>query len=694
MGFNPKKKTPDASQNPILRRPDLIQISGFEKQVFSVRFAFANGVGKLHNPSVSAAPKKISGLRALLTRHAAALRYVCREVLPVILWTQKRPVLFSRLTGMGDIICTIPAARELMKRHPGATFIYNCHADFAAVPKLGGVAGRITSLPEIGVVGHWYGWLLAGFYHFTHGDDAPGQVAKEPMVAEFLRQFSLPVTEEHPALPVTAAGKEKALAVFAQKNLDPAALVLIHPGPSWPVKEWPRENWARLVAELRARGFTSIGQLGVGRYMNFGQMEVQPVPGAESLLDAFTVEECIAAIAQAKLLVGIDSGLLHIAAAVRTPAVGIWGSTSPKFFYAENVRKNFVVSDVACQGCYHRLPRLHWVTGCPHDIRCMKEISVDAVLRACLAKLAPADNVVDPPSKLAERFANFQRLTEPKRPPSMRGIRRIKSYAYRTKIFLGAFRHLKNWRQIRRQARQARRGISVPENPVLEFRDGLRIHMVAASHAGWDMLFREIFLDRCYQPAPDFVPRPGWTVVDLGANMGFFTCQAAAVPDVRVVSVEPLTPYREILLKNISENKFSRVTVVAGAICGEPGQTIPLTVWYNAAGELKTGQAPPDAAKVETIHAPGYTLPEVFALGKIDRCDLLKVDIEGAEYGLFEKITPELWSKISRVVMEVHKDATHSGREIVEILERNGFQVHLRDPDSATPLLWAARAAR
>lgn len=336
---------------------------------------------------MSAVPKKHSGLAALLSRHLAAFGYVCREVLPVILRTGKRPVIFSRMTGMGDIICTIPAARELRRRHPGATYIYNCHADFAAVPQLAELAGRITSLDPIGVVGHWYGWLLAGFYHFTHGDDTPDRVAQEPMVAEFLRQFNLPVTDAHPALPVTAAGRAKALAMFAQKNLDPAALVLIHPGPSWPVKEWPHEHWARLVAELRARGFTSIGQLGVGRYMNFGQVVVPTVPGAVSLLDAFTVEECIAAIASAKLFIGIDSGLLHMATAVRTPAVGLWGCTSPRFFYAENVRKNFVVSEVACQGCYHRLPRLHWITGCPHDIQCMKQISVEEVLRACLAKL-------------------------------------------------------------------------------------------------------------------------------------------------------------------------------------------------------------------------------------------------------------------------------------------------------------------
>jgi hypothetical protein len=47
-----------------------------------------------------------------------------------------------------------------------------------------------------------------------------------------------------------------------------------------------------------------------------------------------------------------------------------------------------VVADVECAGCYHRLPRLHWVTGCPYDIRCMKTLPVEAVVQACLVKLS------------------------------------------------------------------------------------------------------------------------------------------------------------------------------------------------------------------------------------------------------------------------------------------------------------------
>ena len=328
-----------------------------------------------------------SGPAALLARHWAALIFVLTVIGPLILRTGRRPVIFSRWSGMGDIICTIPAARELKKRHNGATFIYNCHPDFAVVPRLAGIAGRITSLEPIGLVGHWYQFILAGFYHFAHGDDTPGQTSKEPMVTEFCRQFSLPPREEHPRLTIDPALVDRVRKQLQGKNLDPNSLIIIHPGPSWPVREWPPEKWTGLVAELRWRGFTSIAQLGVGRYLNFGKVAVDPVPGAVSLVNDLSLEEAFAVISLAKLHVGIDSGLLHIAASVGVPAVGIFGMTSPQCRFSRAYIKSFVVSGVECQGCYHRLPRVDWITNCPHHIRCMNTVGVEEVLEACTAQL-------------------------------------------------------------------------------------------------------------------------------------------------------------------------------------------------------------------------------------------------------------------------------------------------------------------
>ena len=67
--------------------PDVCFLAHLWFPVSAARFVFAKSAGKPHNPRVSAAKKKDSGLPALLSRHAAAFGYVLREVLPVILRT-------------------------------------------------------------------------------------------------------------------------------------------------------------------------------------------------------------------------------------------------------------------------------------------------------------------------------------------------------------------------------------------------------------------------------------------------------------------------------------------------------------------------------------------------------------------------------------------------------------------------------
>jgi len=328
---------------------------------------------------------------ALLARHVAAFGYVLRIVLPVMVRTGRRPVIFWRESGMGDIICTITAARELKKRHPGAGFIYNCQQDSAVIPRLYGIADRVTTFPDVGLIGHWYSFLTGGFYQFSHGDP----LVVRTMVKDFCDQFNVKAADDHPHLAVPEALTERARKIMVEKKLDPKSFITIHAGPTAPVREWPREHWAKLVARLRARGFTQIVQLGVGRYYDRGTVAVEPVPGTISLIDLLSLEESIAVIALARLHIGLDSGLLHVAAAVGTPGVGIFGSTLPKFRFSEKYRQNFVVSRVECRGCGHWNAVTPYVTTCPHNIRCMKEISPEEVLQACLPILGlhpPADN--------------------------------------------------------------------------------------------------------------------------------------------------------------------------------------------------------------------------------------------------------------------------------------------------------------
>ncbi|HEY3901260.1 MAG TPA: glycosyltransferase family 9 protein [Chthoniobacter sp.] len=323
--------------------------------------------------------------------HVLAFAYALKVLIPIIIRTGRRPVVFSRYTGMGDIICTVPAARQLMQRHAGTTFIYNCHRNFAELPRIAGVADQVTSLKSIGQIGHWYRFLLGGFYDFAHGDDVPGRTAREPMVADFCRQFEVAITDQHPELAASPEATARARRILIGKGLDLSDLILIHPGPSWAIKEWPRELWMQLVAGLRSRGHTQIAHLGVGNYAHIGQTTVAAIPGTISLVDCLSIEECIAAISLARLVVGIDSGLLHIAASTRTPAVGLFGPTDPQFFYEPEARRQFVRTEVECAGCEHRRPRLHWLMGCPYNVKCMQSIDVEQVLQKCLECLKTAE---------------------------------------------------------------------------------------------------------------------------------------------------------------------------------------------------------------------------------------------------------------------------------------------------------------
>lgn len=323
----------------------------------------------------------------MLKRHAQTFGYVISVVLPVILRTGRRPVIFSKYSGIGDIICTFPAALELKKRHAGAVFIYNCHPDFACLPRLAGVTGRVSSFMSIGLVGYWYRFLLAGFYQFGSDDDNPNAIPTEVYIKDFGRPFGLTLADGHPPLRHDPAVVGGVKSLLEKNGLAASPLILIHTGPSWPVREWPRESWTSLVAELKRNGFASIVQIGTRSHLALGAVDEKPIAGTTSLVDKLTLEESAAIIAQGSLFIGIDSGLLHIAAADGTPAVGLWGPTSPQFRFSTANRRSFVVSAVECQGCQHRSPRLHWISGCPFDIRCMKTISVAEVLSACLVRL-------------------------------------------------------------------------------------------------------------------------------------------------------------------------------------------------------------------------------------------------------------------------------------------------------------------
>lgn len=175
-------------------------------------------------------------------------------------------------------------------------------------------------------------------------------------------------------------------------------------------------------------------------------------------------------------------------------------------------------------------------------------------------------------------------------------------------------------------------------------------------------LAREIYGRHSYL-ADGLEIRPGDIVVDLGANSGVFSL-LAAVHGARVIAVEAQSKELTRLQRTLELNPSyaHAVTPVHGLVGAEAGL---LSMWGPSDF---SGNVPPPI-KVDELLA-GFGL---------ERIDFLKVDIEGAEFAL---VTGESnWLDATRcIAMEVHGRFGNSS-ELIDVLSRRNFRIHLRDPD-------------
>jgi lipopolysaccharide heptosyltransferase II len=166
-------------------------------------------------------------------------------------------------------------------------------------------------------------------------------------------------------------------------------LVGVHPGGSgrWQTKRWDLERWAQLCDALGEQNIQIVvtggpDERALGEAL-LRLTKVRPLMlvGQTNLMElACVIKRCGAFIAH-------DSSSLHVAAAVGTPAVALFGPTDPRRHLPPSFNGTVIKKDVFCSPCYS--PRCRTVTHA-----CMTRIGVEEVLSAVLALLADADTEV------------------------------------------------------------------------------------------------------------------------------------------------------------------------------------------------------------------------------------------------------------------------------------------------------------
>lgn len=175
-----------------------------------------------------------------------------------------------------------------------------------------------------------------------------------------------------------------------------------------------------------------------------------------------------------------------------------------------------------------------------------------------------------------------------------------------------------------------------------------KFHARDTSNGGSDeLVIKETWVENVYQLSLDdfyFGDSREPIMVDIGANIGAVSIYAASLdPKIKVYAYEPEHDNHELLIKNVRENRINnQITVLKQAVSDFNGFMGITNSQGNS--QLVENKA---AEQVQVVQ-----LKDIFQQNKLKEIDVLKIDIEGAEYKLLTAATVEELMKVRYLTME------------------------------------------
>lgn len=218
--------------------------------------------------------------------------------------------------------------------------------------------------------------------------------SKLPRMVDQCAALALPANAPIPAAwpsPELSVPRSEVAAWRARRNIDERRPVAaLAPGAVGPSKRWTAEGFGAVAAELGRRGM-AVWILGGPGEKELAADIVARSGGQARDLTGHDLRDAVMVLAAASVAISNDSGLLHVAAAIGTPTIGIFGPTSPWHWAPLNPLAATVetATDLPCRPCHKPVCRL------VHH-RCMRDIAPEQVLAAVSRTLAqpvaaPAD---------------------------------------------------------------------------------------------------------------------------------------------------------------------------------------------------------------------------------------------------------------------------------------------------------------
>lgn len=324
-------------------------------------------------PAVHLLKKHLPGcsITWVVEEPAAGLIEACTEIDSVIV---SRRAAWLRALRSGDAggARTGAAAflRELRREE------YDYVLDFQGLFKSGILAGLARGKRKIGFARAREG---AAFF-YTEKAPAPGfndhAIVRHMGLLRYLGIDDAAVVFS----PFWGEAEEKSLhCLLAGLDVQSAGpLIIVHPSAAWPTKCWDAGKMARVCDSLQKTYDARMVFVGAAsENMPASSIISRMTEPAVNLAGRTTLQELACLLARSALMVAMDSGPMHIACAVGTPVVALFGPTAPWRTGPFGSRHSVIRKELACSPCYSKKK-------CPQGHhRCMADITVDDVLRVC-----------------------------------------------------------------------------------------------------------------------------------------------------------------------------------------------------------------------------------------------------------------------------------------------------------------------
>lgn len=317
---------------------------------------------------------------------------------------------------IGDLIMATPILTDLRKAYPDAEITVMCRSPLSDLLKEDPDINELFSFSKVNGFGRrsekrniieklrkgnydlgilltnslssaWWFWQgkvkqRVGFARdfrrllLTHPVSLPQEIQTQHLVLTYkklLEPLGIPLSATAPRLHLTPKEIQEAKELLTQLGMKPGSLLVgINPGAAYgTAKCWLPERFRELTEKLAREENLFILYFGDAVTAPLVKEICQGLPSTVLNLAGLTsIRELASLISLCDILLTNDSGPMHIASALGTPVVALFGSTSS--IATGPYRGGRVIQkQVACSPCYKRV--------CPIDFRCMKQIEVAEV---------------------------------------------------------------------------------------------------------------------------------------------------------------------------------------------------------------------------------------------------------------------------------------------------------------------------